>query len=138
MASCPVCLAELRPDPVAAVEALSRILSSGGHLHRPEGVAPFADGPACTLLRLSGRGSLVFTGSNGLVEAAVAGAGSRATPPLTCHDHDGSTLFRLLAYEPVERALAAVGADGAPWPPSCASPGASTYATRPVRRSHRW
>ena len=113
MQSCPVCLAELRPDPAAVVDALSRILELGGHLYRPEGVAPFAGGPACTLLRLSGRGSLAFLGEDGLVEASVTGQGGHATPPLTCSDHDGSVLFRMLAYEAAERALVAVAADGA-------------------------
>jgi len=113
MASCPNCLAELRPDPVHVVEALSRVLSAGGHLYRPDDVPPFADGPACTLLRLSGRSSLVFVGPSGLVEAVVDGSDVRATPPLTCLDHDGSVLFRLVAYEPTVRAVVAFGADGA-------------------------
>ena len=113
MRSCPVCLAELRPDPAAVVDALSRILERGGHLYRPDGVAPFAGGPACTLLRRSGRGSLAFLGDDGLVEASVTGPAGRATPPLTCSDHDGSVLFRMLAYEAAEQALVAFAADGA-------------------------
>ena len=113
MASCPNCLAELRPDPVKAVEALQRVLSAGGHLYRPDDVPPFADGPACTLLRRSGRSSLVFIGSSGLVEAVVDGTQDRATPPLTCRNHDGSVLFRLVVYEPAARAVVAFGADGA-------------------------
>ena len=113
MASCPVCLAELRLDPAAALEAMSGILARGGHLYRHQNVAPFAEGPACTLMRPSGRGSMVFIGPNGLVEAAVASPGDRAEPPLTCHDHDGSVLFRMLAYEAAESAVVAVGADGA-------------------------
>ncbi len=113
MQSCPNCLAELRPDPAAAAEALGRVLAHGGHLFRPDDVAPFAGGPACTLLRLSGRGSLAFLGASSLVEASVTGPGGRAVPPLTCSDHDGSVLFRLLAYEPAARALVAVAADGA-------------------------
>jgi hypothetical protein len=112
MVSCPVCLAELRPDPAVAAEALGAILSHGGRLYRPDGV-PFAAGPACTLLRLSARGSLVFTGPTELVEATVAGRQGRAEPPMACHDHDGSVLFRLLAYEPAQQGLVAVGADGA-------------------------
>jgi len=113
MQSCPVCLAELRSDPEAAAEALGDILAVGGRLFRPEGIALFADGPSCTLLRLSGRGPLVFTGSTGLVEAGITGPGGRAAPPLTCRDHDGSLVFRLLACDAAEQALVAVGADGA-------------------------
>jgi len=113
MVSCPNCMAELRPDPVHVVEALSRVLSAGGHLYRPDDVPPFADGPACTLLRLSGRASLVFVGPSGLVEAVVTGSAVRATPPLTCLNHDGSVLFRLAAYEPRVGAVVAFGADGA-------------------------
>ena len=114
MQSCPDCLAELRPDPAAVIDALSRILERGGHLYRPEGVAPFAGGPACTLLRRSSRGSLAFLGSDGLVEASVTGPGEQATPPLICADHDGSALFRMFVYDAAERALVAVAADGAP------------------------
>lgn len=114
MQSCPNCLAELRPDPEAAIEAMSDVLAKGGHLFRPDGVAPFAGGPACTLLRLSGRGNLAFVGGEGLVEASVTSPDGRATPPLTCNDHDGGVLFRLLAYEAAVRAVVAVGADGAP------------------------
>ena len=114
MQSCPVCLAELRPDPAAVIDALSGVLERGGHLYRPDGVAPFTGGPACTLLRLSGRGSLAYLGGDGLVEASVTGPGDRATPPLTCADHDGSVLFRMVVYEAAERALVAVAADGAP------------------------
>ncbi|MGI8806253.1 MAG: hypothetical protein ACR2KK_00080 [Acidimicrobiales bacterium] len=110
MQSCPACLAELRPDPGAAVEALSRILARGGHLYRPEGRPAFADGPACTLLRLTGGGSMAFVGSDGLIEASVHGLGGWAAPPLTCSDHDGSVLFRMVDYE---AALVAVAADGA-------------------------
>jgi len=113
MQSCPVCLAELRPDPVVAADALGAILALGGHLYRPEGVPPFADGPSCTLLRLSARGNLVFIGANGLVEASVSGSDGRAVPPLTCRDHDGTVLFRLVSYEAAERAVVAVAADGA-------------------------
>lgn len=112
MQSCPSCLAELHPDPEAAMAAMGRVLAAGGHLHRPYGVAPFAGGPGCTLLRLVARGPMVFTGDDGLVEASVAGADLRAAPPLACNDGD-DVLFRLLAYEPAERAVVAVGADGA-------------------------
>ena len=112
MASCPNCLAELRPDPVVALEAMGRILAMGGHLPRAAGTAPFADGPECTLLRLAGRGPLVYAGSDGLIQAAIAGSEGRAVPPLTCNDA-GDVLFRLLPYEPAEAAVVAVGADGA-------------------------
>ena len=112
MASCPNCLAELRPDPVVALEAMGRILAMGGHLPRAAGTPPFADGPACTLLRLAGRGPLVYLDSNDLVQAAVAGSHGRAVPPLACEDA-GEVLFRLLPYDPAEEAVVAIGADGA-------------------------
>lgn len=112
MASCPNCLAELAPDPDAALEAMGRILARGGHLPRAAGTAPFADGPACTLLRLAARGPLVYIASDGLVQASVAGSEGRAVPPLSCND-GGDLLFRLVAYEPAEAAVVAVGADGA-------------------------
>ena len=112
MASCPNCLAELRPDPEAALEAMGRILAMGGHLPRAAGTAPFADGPACTLLRLAGRGPLVYIGSDGLIQAAVGGSDGRAEPPLACTD-GGDVLFRLMLYEPAEAAVVAIGADGA-------------------------
>jgi hypothetical protein len=104
----------LRPDPEAAIEAMSAVLARGGHLFRPDGVPAFAGGPACTLLRLSGRGNLAVVGGNGLIEASVTSPNGRARPPLTCADHDGSVLFRLLAYEPAARAVVAVDAGGAP------------------------
>lgn len=113
MASCPVCLAELRLDPSEVIEAQGRILASGGHIYRPDGVAPFADGPGCALVRLAGRGSLVFIGATGLVEATVAGNRRRAAPPVTCQDHDGSALFHMARYEAAERAVVAIAADGA-------------------------
>ena len=112
MASCPNCLAELRPDPDAALEAMGRILAMGGHLPRAAGTAPFADGPACTLLRLAARGPLVYIGAHGLIQAAVAGSEGRAVPPLSCTD-GGDVLFRLEPYEPAEAAAVAIGADGA-------------------------
>src|SRR5215212_10217468 len=109
MASCPNCLAEQRPDPEVALEAMGRTLAMGGHLPRAAGTVPFAGGPACTLLRLAGRGLLVYVGSDGLIQAAVAGSDGRAVPPLACNDA-GDVLFRLLPYEPVEAAVVAVGA----------------------------
>ncbi|MGI8984384.1 MAG: hypothetical protein ACR2HM_07615 [Acidimicrobiales bacterium] len=112
MVSCPNCLAELRPDPDAALEAMGRILSMGGHLPRAAGVAAFANGPGCTLQRLAARGPMVYTGVDGLIEASVSGSEGRAVPPLACDDA-GDVLFRLLAYEPAEAAVVAVGADGA-------------------------
>lgn len=116
MQSCPACLAELRPDPVAAAEGLADILAAGGHLFRPEHLPAFRDGPSCSLARLSGRGSLVFLGGDGLVEAEVDGPGGRAAPPLVCRDVDasGTLLFRLVSYEAAERALVALGPGGAP------------------------
>ncbi len=114
MVSCPDCLAELRPDPEMAAEAVDEILLAGGHLFRPDHLPAFRDGPSCTLQRLAGRGSLVFVGADGLVEAVLHGPGERATPPLACRDVDGSLLFRLLRYEAAEDALVAVGPEGAP------------------------
>lgn len=112
MVSCPNCLAELRPDPEAAAEAMGRILAMGGHLPRAAGTPPFADGPACTLLRLAARGPLIYIGSDGLIQAAVAGSEGRAVPPLACTDA-GDLLFRLVPYEPAEAAVVALGAGGA-------------------------
>ena len=116
MDSCPVCLAELRPDPAAAAEALGDILGRGGHLFRPDHLPAFRDGPSCTMLRLSGRGSLVLLGGDGLVEAEIDGPGGRATPPLTCRDVDGTgrVLFTLRRYEAAGAAVVAVDAEGAP------------------------
>ena len=113
MHSCPECLAELRLDPVAAADALGDVLAAGAHLFRPDGIPAFGQGPSCTLLRMSGRGSLVFLNPDGLVEAEVDGPGGHAVPPLVCRDVDGSPLFRLVRYEPAPRAVVAVVADGA-------------------------
>jgi hypothetical protein len=112
MVSCPNCLAELRTDPAAAVEGMARILARGGHLPRAAGTVPFADGPACTLLRLAGRGPLVYVGADELIQATVAGSEGRAVPPLTCNDA-GDVLFHLVPYEPAEGAVVAIGANGA-------------------------
>jgi hypothetical protein len=112
MASCPDCLAELRPDPHAAAEAQGRILAMGGHLPRAAGVAPFANGPACSLQRLAARGPMVYMGSDGLKEASVSGSSGRAIVPLACED-GGTLLFRLLPYEPADDAVVAVDAQGA-------------------------
>ncbi len=113
MQSCTSCLALLRPPDDADVEAdLSRLLASGLRMHRPASRAPFALGPACTLLRLRSRGGLVLCGGDGLIEANVNGPDIRARPPLTCAT-DGATLFRLDVYEAAESAVVAVGADGA-------------------------
>ena len=123
MQSCPNCLAELRPDPDAVIKGLGNIPEAGGHLYRPAGVPAFADGPGCALLRLAAWGPLAFTGLNGLVEgiisgtgisgSGISGSGGWAVPPLACRDHDGTVLFALLPYEPVEDALVAFGGDGA-------------------------
>jgi hypothetical protein len=113
MQSCPGCLAELHPDPESAVAALTEILALGGRLFRPDGVPTFAGGASCTLLRLAPRASLVYAGADELVEASVAGLDHRAAPPLRCEDLDGTLLFRLDRYEPVDGALVATGADGA-------------------------
>lgn len=111
MHSCPHCLAELRPPPVA--EAMAAVLAAGGHLRRPAGVAPFASGPECVLLRLAPRGRLVLSGSDGLVEASLVGADIGAVPPLTCEDFDGGPLFRVARYAAADRAVVVVGANGA-------------------------
>ena len=125
MVSCPNCLAELRPDPEAALEAMGRILAMGGHLPRAAGTAPFADGPACTLLRLAGRGPLVYIGSDGF-ELVETGGGSLAAMGRSDHEIDGwiddqwwlqpagrLPLRRLAA---VAMVLAAKVLLGRPWP----------------------
>lgn len=112
MQSCPSCLALLRPDEVDLESDIARVLSSGLRMHRPAGRAPFALGPACSLLRLRARGGLVLCGGDGLIEANVTGPGIRARPPLTGAT-DGVTLFRLEVYEAAEAAVTVIGADGA-------------------------
>ena len=114
MQSCPDCLSELRLDPTAAAEALGDMLAMGRRVFRPDHLPAFRDGPSCTLLRLSARASLVFLGPDEFVEAEIDGPGGHAVPPLTCHDLDGTLLFRLDHYEPVDGALVAFDADGAP------------------------
>jgi hypothetical protein len=114
MQSCPDYLAELHPDQERAADALAAALVAGRRLPRPAGLPPFRHGPACTLLRLSARGTLVLAGPDGTLEATVRSPGNRAVPPLTCHDLDGPLLFRLTVYEAATRALVAVAAGGAP------------------------
>lgn len=114
MASCPNCLSELRTGPDAVARGLAAIVAAGGHLPRPAGTAAFADGPACTLVRLSARGSLAFIGNHGLREATVYGPSGQALPPLVCRDLDDSVLFRLVAYEALAAAVVALDAGGAP------------------------
>jgi len=127
MQSCPQCLAELRPDPAAAADAIDDTLALGGRLYRPDGVAAFATGPGCTLLRQTYRSSLLLAGEGELIEATVEGPGPEARPPLLVRDLDGSLLFTLDRYEPVDNALVVTGADGAPlatflrWPLSAGS-----------------
>jgi hypothetical protein len=114
MESCPDCLALLRVDPAEAAKALGDILGAGARVLRPEHLPAFRDGPSCWLGRLAGGGGLVLTGRDDFVEAEVGGSGGSAVPPLTCRDVDGTVLFRLDRYEPVEDALVATGAGGAP------------------------
>ncbi|MGI9021917.1 MAG: hypothetical protein ACR2HV_01550, partial [Acidimicrobiales bacterium] len=114
MQSCPECLAEVAPDPAAVVEALADTLALGGRVWRPPGVAAFASGPDSTLLRISAGSALLFAGRDELLEASVVGAGHRAVAPLRCLDADGSTLFSLDRYEPADRGLVAIDAEGAP------------------------
>ena len=64
------------------------------------------------LLRLAGRGPLVYVGADETIQAAVAGSEGRAVPPLTCNDA-ADVLFHLVPYEPAEGAVVAIGADGA-------------------------
>lgn len=113
MQSCPDCLAELRPDPGAAADALGDILAAGGHLFRPDGVPAFAAGPECTVGRLAPRGTIAVLNGDGLVEASVEGAGVAAAVPLACCDLDGTVLFRLERYEAAEGAVVAVIPGGA-------------------------
>lgn len=112
MHSCPECLSELRLDPEKQAEALGDILAAGGHLFRPDHVPPFRDGPACSVLRLSGQGGLVVLGPDGLVEAEIDGPGGRAVPPMACRDVGGPVLFRLAPYEAAPRAVVALREDG--------------------------
>lgn len=54
----------------------------------------------------------MYVGSDGLEEASVSGSHGRAVPPLACAD-GGTVLFRLVAYEPAEDSVVALGAAGA-------------------------
>ena len=112
MQSCTSCLALLRPGEVDVGPDLVRALSSGLRMHRPADRAPFAAGPGCSLLRLRPQAGLVLCGIDGLIEANLTGPGIRARPPLVCRA-DGAVLFRLDVYGAAERAVVAVGADGA-------------------------
>ena len=114
MKSCPECLSELEPDPEAAAQAIAATLVRGFYLPRPVDVPPFRGGPDCTLLRATKHSSLIFVGSDGLLEADVEGRDTRAIPPLSCRDLDGTELFRLERYKAAKAALVAIGADGAP------------------------
>jgi hypothetical protein len=114
MQSCPECLSELEPDPRAAAEAIAATLVRGFYLPRPVDLPPFRDGPDCTLLRTNAQSSLIYVSADGLLEADVEGRDTRAAPPLTCRDLDGTVLFRLERYRAAKAALVAVGADGAP------------------------
>lgn len=114
MNSCPSCLAELRVDPERAAEGMIRVLAAGGRLPRPAGVAPFARGLSCSLLRTGARSALIYCGADELMEASVEGVDHRAIVPLSCVDFDGSVLFRLRSYEAAEDAVVAFSADGAP------------------------
>ena len=113
MQSCPECLAELVPDPAAVTAALGDALTRGGRLWRPPGVAAFASGPDCTLLRVSARSALLFAGADELIEASVAGASHRAAAPLRCRGGDGSFLFSLERDGAAADALVAMDARGA-------------------------
>jgi hypothetical protein len=113
MKSCPQCLSELVLDPERARDMLSVIVARGYYLARPDGGAPFAAGPACTLLRVRPESSLVFIGDDGFLEAHVEGHDHRAVPPLSCRDLDGRELFRVERYPAAVDALVAFGADGA-------------------------
>lgn len=114
MQSCPRCLGELHPDPIRAAEGLGRILAAGLHVPRPDGVAPFASGPDCTLQRVAPRSGLVFIGPEGFLEAAVQSRDQMAIPPLSCQDFDGTILFGMSRYEAAPHALVAVDAGGVP------------------------
>ncbi len=114
MKSCPNCLAELRPDPARAGQGLAATLARGFYLARPDGAAPFTQGPACTLLRARPQASLLYIGDEGFLEAHVEGRDHRAVPPLSCRDLDDREIFRLERYHPADDAVVAIGADGAP------------------------
>ncbi|MGH9275523.1 MAG: hypothetical protein ACRDZU_12830 [Acidimicrobiales bacterium] len=112
MQSCTSCLALLRPGEVDLTEDVVRMLSRGMRMHRPSGREIFASGPGCSVLRLHPQGPLMVCGSDGLIEANLAGRGIAARPPLTCST-DGTTLFRLETYGAASRAVVAIDADGA-------------------------
>lgn len=113
MQACPDCLAELHLDPERAADLLSVTLAQGFYPSRPAGSAPFADGPACTLLRARPHASLIFVGDQGFLEAHVEGRDHRAVAPLACLDLDGRLLFRVDRYHAADDALVAYGPDGA-------------------------
>lgn len=113
MQSCPGCLALLRPAEADLTDDVTRMLSNGLRMHRPAGRAPFAGGPACSVLRLHPQGGLVVCGGDGLIEGNLEGPGIRARPPLVCTT-DATTLFRLEVYEAAADAVVAFGADDAP------------------------
>ena len=112
MHSCPGCLALLRPGEVDLTDDVARLLSRGMRMHRPSGREPFASGLACSVLRLHPQGPLVVCGSDGLIEANLAGRGIEARAPLVCST-DGTTLFRLEDYTAAPSALVAVEPGGA-------------------------
>jgi hypothetical protein len=113
MQSCPTCLAELNPDPGRMADGLGITLAQGFYPSRPAGTAPFALGPACTLLRARPNSSLIFVDDEGFLEAHVEGADHRAVPPLACVGLAGDELFRLERYPAADDALVAYGPDGA-------------------------
>ena len=113
MQSCPDCLAELNPDPTRMADGLGITLARGFYPSRPAGSAPFALGPACTLLRARPNSSLIFVDDEGFLEAHVEGADHRAVPPLACVGLAGDELFRIERYHAADDALVAYGPDGA-------------------------
>jgi hypothetical protein len=86
MAMCPKCLAELRPDPAAALE---EAMSSGHSAYRATGVAPFSQGDAFTLRRLTADGALVYLSADVLIEAHV----NEESDHYVCRDIEGPVLF---------------------------------------------
>ena len=111
MQACPACFALLRADDIDLGPALELAVGDGRSMPRPIGRRAFADGIACSLERAGGAGGLVLRGVDGFVEARL-GPGRAARAPLVCESDDG-LLFRLLPYAAADRAVVAVGPDGA-------------------------
>jgi hypothetical protein len=113
MQSCPVCFAVLRASDLDLQRAFEESMRTGRPMPRPPGRPAFAEGPDCSVHRLSAGGPLVVVGRDGFVEATIKGSAPRIHLPLRCAAGD-EELFRLERYAAAPRALVAVGPDRAP------------------------